>query len=283
MMTKTFLFLTTVLAVAGCSIAGVSSTADIREGERTDIADTPSSVQEKHPSEMTADEILLAQSRIAGLPLGKRIAYWAGLFIDTPYDTDPVGLYVRTERVIADERVDCLYLTFRAAELAQTETPRQAVEKALSLRFLTQGKLVDGLVVNYDDRFQYGEDMVFSGKWGKNITADLGATQKIAGSRGRDEVEILSRRAFRTKTVQEKLRDGDIIYWVKDPKKRVVEEIVGHLSFVRFRSGKPYIIHAAGSKKQWGTRDGGKVKEDSLADYVQNMRFIGAFVTRFEQ
>jgi len=275
---KAFLFWTT-LAIAGCSITGAPSAV----GGRANIAGAPSSVQEKRPAEMTADEILLAQSRIAGLPLGERIAYWAGLFIDTPYDTDPLGLYVRTERVIADERVDCLYLTFRAAELAQTETPRQAVEKALSLRFLTQGKLVDGLVVNYDDRFQYGEDMVFSGKWGKNITADLGTTQKIAGSRGRDEVTVLSKQELMTKTVQAKLRDGDIIYWVKDPKNRVVEEIVGHLSFVRVRSGQPHIIHAAGNKKQWVAGNGGKVKEYPLAAYVQNMRFIGAFVTRFEQ
>ncbi len=231
---------------------------------------------------MTEDEILITQTRISGLSLGKRIAYWAALFINTPYDIDPIGLYVRTKRVRADESVDCLYLTFRAAELAQAGTPRQAVEKALSLRFLTQGKLVDGLVVNYDDRFEYGEDMVFSGKWGKNITADLGATRKIAGSRGRDEVNILSKEALMKKTVREKLRDGDIIYWVKDPKKRVVREIVGHVSIVRLKLSEPYIIHAAGSKKQWVTLGGGKVQEDSLADYVQNMRFIGALVTRFE-
>ena len=33
---------------------------------------------------MTADEILLAQIRIAELPLGKRIVYWAARFIGTP-------------------------------------------------------------------------------------------------------------------------------------------------------------------------------------------------------
>jgi cell wall-associated NlpC family hydrolase len=238
--------------------------------------------EKKRPADMAAEEILLAQARIAKLPLGRRIAYWAERFIGTPYDTDPLGLYVRTNRIVADEKVDCMYHTFRSVELAESSTPGEAIDKALSLRFLTKGKLADGLVVNYDERFQYGEDMVMSSKWGRNITGDLGATTKIAGSRGRDEVDILSKQILATRTLQKKLQDGDIIYWVKDPKKRVVGEIVAHLSIVRIKAGKPYLIHAAGSKNQWGTPNGGKVKEVPFADYVRKMHFIGAFVTRFE-
>ncbi|HSQ77737.1 MAG TPA: NlpC/P60 family protein, partial [Nitrospirota bacterium] len=129
--------------------------------------------QNKMPAEMTADEILLAQARIARLSLGKRISYWAGRFIGTPYDPDPLGLYVRTNRIVADEKADCMYHVFRSVELAQSNTPGEAIDKSLDLRFITRGTLVDGLVANYDQRFQYGEDMVYSGKWGKNITADL--------------------------------------------------------------------------------------------------------------
>jgi cell wall-associated NlpC family hydrolase len=214
--------------------------------------------QKKRPAEMAADEVLLAQIRTAELPLGKRIVYWAARFIGTPYDPDPLGLYVRTNRIVADEKVDCMYHTFRSVELAQSRTPREAVEKALTLRFMKQGKLSDGgMVENYDERFQYGEDMVFSGKWGKNITADLGETKKIVGSRGRDEVDILPKSSLLTKAMQTKLQDGDIIYWVKDPKKRVVEEIVAHLSIVRVKAGKPYLIHAAGSKDNGRKRGGG--------------------------
>ncbi len=239
--------------------------------------------EKKKMSEMQADEIFLAQARAAKLPLGKRIAYWAGRFIGTPYDTDPLGLYVRSNRIIADEKVDCMYHTFRSVELAQSSAPGEAVDKALSLRFLTKGKLAAGLVVNYDERFQYGEDMVMSGKWGKNITSFLGATMALPGSRGREIVDILPKNSLTTSALQKKLEDGDIIYWVKDPKKRVVEEIVAHLSIVRLKSGKPYLIHAAGSKNQWGTPNGGVVKEVPFSEYVRNMRFIGAFVTRFEQ
>jgi hypothetical protein len=239
--------------------------------------------QKKTPAEMAADEILLTQARAARLPLGKRISYWASRFIGTPYDPDPLGLYVRTNRIIADEKVDCMYHTFRSVELARSSTPNGAMEQALSLRFMTQGKLADGLVTNYDERFQYGEDMVFSGKWGKNITAELGAPRTIPGSRGRETVDILPKHILATRTFQKKLQDGDIIYWTKDPAKRAAEEIVAHLSIVRIKSGKPYLIHAAGSKDKEGASGGGVVKEVPFADYVHSMRFIGAFITRFEQ
>jgi hypothetical protein len=237
----------------------------------------------KNIASMTADEILLAQERLANLPLNKRIAFWAGRFIGTPYDTDPLGLYVRTNRIVADERVDCMYLTFRSVELAQTGTPGAAIDRALNLRFITQGKVENGLVTNYDQRFQYGEDMVMSGKWGRNITADLGTTRRIAGSRGTDVVDILPKKVLATRAFQKKLQDGDIIYWVKDPRKRVVEEIVAHLSIVRVMSGRPYLVHAAGDKDCQDKRGGGVVKEVPFAEYVRSMRFIGAFVTRFEQ
>jgi cell wall-associated NlpC family hydrolase len=237
----------------------------------------------KKPADLTADEILIAQARVAHLPLGKRIVYWAGRFIGTPYDPDPLGLYVRTRRIVADEKADCMYHVFRSVELAESTTPREAIDKALSLRFLTQGKLVDGLVTNYDERFQYGEDMVTSGKWGRNITAELGATETIPGSRGRAKVDILPKKSLLSRALQNNLQDGDIVYWVKDPKRRVVEEIVAHLSIVHIKSGKCYLIHASGDKDREGRPGGGVVKEVPFSDYVRHMKFIGAFVTRIEK
>jgi hypothetical protein len=236
----------------------------------------------KRPAEMTADEVLIAQAYAAGLPLPQRIAYWAGRFIGTPYDPDPLGLYVRTNRIVADEAADCMYHTFRSVELAMTAAPADAVQRALDLRFITAGKEQDGLVKNYDDRFQYGEDMVWSGKWGRNITADLGTTKQIIGSRGKETVDILSRETLQTRALRKKLQDGDIVYWVKDPKKRVVEEIVAHLSIIRVRAGKPYLVHASGTKDSATKPGGGVVKEVPFEDYVRDMKFIGAFVTRFD-
>ncbi len=240
--------------------------------------------EHKKLSEMTADEILLTQARVSRLPLGSRIAYWAGRFIGTPYDPDPLGLYVRTNRIVADEKADCMYHVFRSVELAESTTPAEAVNKSLDIRFKTKGVLADGLVTNYDQRFDYGEDMVFSGKWGRNITTELGTTKTIPGSRGRDEVDILPKNILATRKLQKQLQDGDILYWVKDPKKRSsAEEIVAHLSVVHIKAGRAYVIHAAGDKDRPEKPGGGKVKELLMSDYVNNMRFIGAFVTRIEQ
>jgi cell wall-associated NlpC family hydrolase len=243
----------------------------------------PDPQQRKRPAEMTADEIMVTQDYAATLPIGPRIAYWAGRFIGTPYDTDPLGLYVRTNRIVADEAADCMYLTFRAVELAKSTTPGEAIDQALQRRFFTEGKVTDGLVQNYAERFEYGEDMVFSGKWGRNITDELGASTTISGSRGRAQVIILPKSALSTRALQRRLQDGDIIFWVKDPKKRVVEEIVAHLAFIRVKNGAPYLIHASGSKNKWGTPNGGMVKEVPFVDYLRDSKFIGAFITRFEE
>ncbi|MDA8099086.1 MAG: NlpC/P60 family protein [Nitrospiraceae bacterium] len=239
--------------------------------------------QKKRPAEMAADEIMVAQTLAADLPLGKRIAWWAGRFIGTPYDPDPLGLYVRTKRIVADEKADCMYHVFRSVELAKSTTPGEAIEQALKLRFTTEGKVTDGLVQNYNDRYEYGEDMVYSGKFGRNITDELGATRVIKGSRGRDEVIILPKSTLSTRKFQKALQDGDIIYWVKDPKRRVVEEIVAHLSVIHIKDGKPFLIHASGTKDSATKPGGGLVKELPLSDYLRDTKFIGAYVTRFEQ
>ena len=96
-------------------------------------------------------------------------------------------------------------------------------------------------------------------------------------------MDILPKNVLLTRALQKKLQDGDIVFWVKDPKKRVVEEIVAHLAIIRIKSGKPYLIHAAGDKDRADRPGGGVVKEVPFAEYVRNMRFIGAFVTRFEE
>jgi len=96
-------------------------------------------------------------------------------------------------------------------------------------------------------------------------------------------VAILPRPVLMTGTFLKKLQDGDIVFWVKDPKKRAVEEIVAHLSFVAIKAGRPYLIHASGSKDRDGAPGSGMVKEVPLSEYARSAKFIGVFVTRFDQ
>ena len=223
---------------------------------------------------LTDEEIQKFQSLLKAQPVGERIAFWAERFVGTPYDPDPMGEYVTRATIVADERMDCMYLTFRAVELALSNTPEEAIEISLDRRFHTKGILKEGKVVNYHDRFEYGEDMIFSGKWGREITSEAGKTMRIKGSRGRDFVEILPSEHL-LKDLR-KLKSGDILFFVKKPEDRKVEEIIGHIGIVKV-AREAYLIHAGGTKGK-----GGEVKKVLLKDYILKMPFIGAKITRFD-
>lgn len=225
------------------------------------------------------EEIQKKQDGLQEKSVGERIAFWAESFVGTPYDEDPQGEYVTKAKIVADERVDCMYLTFRAVELALSKTPEEAIQIALDKRFHSRGILRDGKVTNYEDRFDYGEDMIPSGKWGKNVTGEIGQTIRIKGSRGTDSYEILPPQGI-TQGMR-KLQSGDIFFFMTRPEKRKVNEAVGHIGIIKIEKnpvGKEiFLIHAGGSKNK-----GGAVKKVLLQDYISRMPFAGAIITRIE-
>ena len=164
---------------------------------------------------LSDEEIQKFQTLLMDKPIGEKIVFWAEQFIGVPYDRDLLGEYVSKATIVSDERVDCMYLTFRTVELALSHTPEEAVQVALARRFHSRGVLRAGRVINYDDRFQYGEDMIESGKWGKEITSAIGRMVKIKGARGKDFVEVLS--SDELKRGVESLKTGDLIFFAKDP------------------------------------------------------------------
>jgi hypothetical protein len=224
-------------------------------------------------------DIASYQKEIADKPIGERIAWWAEKFVGTPYDPDPLGEYVTKNAIVADERVDCMYLSFRAVELAMGHTPDESIAIALDKRFIHKGTVNDGAVANYEDRFQYGEDMLDSGKWGKEITGDIGLLSSIRGSRGRERVTMISKDTLINEIRKQRglrLKNGDFIFFVKSPGKRVDDEIVGHIGIIKFEGETPYLIHAGGRKQR-----GGEVKKVLFSDYVRSMPFAGIKVSRF--
>jgi len=231
---------------------------------------------------ITNEEIQRFQTFLMGKPVGEKIVFWAEKFIGIPYDMDPLGEYVSKATIVADERVDCMYFTFRVAELALSQTPEEAIQVALEKRFHSKGVLRSGRVVNYDDRFEYGEDMIESGKWGREVTPEIGRITKIRGSRGKDFVEVLPSDALLMGL--KNLKSGDIIFFATEPEKRKVGEIIGHMGFVKVEKSRTgsgsrevFLIHASGTK-----RKGGKVREVLLKGYLSKMGFIGVKITRFE-
>ena len=243
---------------------------------------------------MPDSEIASFQKEIADKPVGERIALWAEKFVGTPYDPDSMGEYVTKKAIVADDRVDCMYLSFRALELAASISPEQAINIALDKRFINKGSLdTKGNVLNYDDRFQYGEDMLESGKWGREVTGELGELTEIKGSRGKERVKIITKKTLlnclngsnsSSRLNCLKLKNGDFIFFIKAVEKRKVGEIVGHIGIIKIEYRRQnaedrevYLIHAGGVKNK-----GGEVKKVRLYDYINSMPFIGVRVSRFD-
>lgn len=193
-------------------------------------------------------------------------------FIGTPYDFLPEGLYVKNKAIIADQKIDCLYLIFRSYELTATKLHyyKNAEEAALHLRFQHLGKIKNGRVLNYDDRYQYAEDLLSSGKLGIDVSAKIGKLTKIPGSRQYREFSFLSKREILKKI--NKLENGLIILFVKDPKKRSpMQEIIGHLGIITVHNNKRYLLHASSQKKY-----NAQVAEVDFGEYLKESHFIGA-------
>ncbi len=222
-------------------------------------------------------EVLSLQNSLKGKSTGERIAFFAEQFVGTPYDIDPLGTYVTRSVIVADEKVNCMYLVFRAVELALSSTPAEAIQIALQKRFHSKGVISDGKVTNYTDRFVYGEDMISSGKWGKEITSEIGKTSVIQGVRSGESIDMLPRVEVLKR--MEMLRSGDLIFFIKAPHRRASGEIVGHIGIIT-RSGANdvgiYLIHANGRKGK-----GGIVKKVAMRDYINKMPFTGVKITRF--
>jgi hypothetical protein len=205
--------------------------------------------------------------------VGDRIASIAEQFLGKPYDPDPIGAYVRRGVIVYDDEVDCMYLTFRTVELALSKNQEDAIKIALEKRFLTKGILgPDGRVLNYNERYEYGEDMIDSGKFGREVTEELGQTVQIEGSRGRQKVIILPKDSIKE---SKGFKNGDIIFFVKRPETRLYGEIIGHIGILKVEGDNIYLIHASGKKNGKGT-----VKKVPFFDYVKDMDFAGIRVTR---
>jgi hypothetical protein len=215
---------------------------------------------------------------LAGYTTGSRIAFWAEHFVGTPYDEDPQGAYVTKRLIVADERMDCMYLVFRSVEIALSRSAEEAIQVALEKRFHHRGLLRNDKVLNYEDRFQYGEDMIRSGKWGREITAAIGRLVRIPGARGYLHVDALPPAELMKGLNQ--IRSGDLLFFIKDPQKRGIGEIVGHMGIVKVEGQEPrevYLIHASGEKNK-----GGVVKKVPLKAYLPRMPFVAVQITRFD-
>ena len=215
--------------------------------------------------------------------LGDKIAKYANSFVGTPYDRIPIGLYVQSRKLIIDDEIDCMYLVFRSVPLALADGDnKKASDIACNKMFHDKCKLdKDGLVTNYENRFDYSEDMIFSGKWGKSIYAE-NEMSVMAGSRHYKRFYYVKSQDFiNSKKLQQRVQNGDILFLYKFSEKRSkLNEAIGHLGIIEVKNGEIYLIHASGRKGHDVPQ--GKVVKVKLTSYLaaKKEKWAGIYLTR---
>ena len=131
--------------------------------------------QEKALFTLLSEEIDATMRRFSALPLGERVAAWAGWFVDLGkvgylYGRDPGG-YVTDGRICQDFETDCVLFTYRVTELARSTSAEEAAQFAFGTRFY--GASIESVVhddgtVDYDDpaHLEISEEMIESAREG---------------------------------------------------------------------------------------------------------------------
>jgi len=201
--------------------------------------------------------------------------------------------YVSLGRLFTNGNYDCVSFMYRCTEMARAESIRDNLSWALRTRFA--GAHPDSVVdaagrVDYErpEHLDYSLDMIRSGIWGRDISAevgvvrgdDIGTSRYGAKSFGWVPAEALD---------HSKLRPGDIVWLVLNPKNSKARKlrddyglVVGHLGLMSIQEGRPVLVHAASSDLA-GEYRGGQVVAVDLATYLNRVdRYAGVIITRIE-
>lgn len=232
----------------------------------------------------------------SGMPLGDRVAAWARWFLARGdarylYGRDPGG-YVTEGRLCQDFATDCVLFMYRTTELARSSSAREAVQFAFGTRFY--GASVDRAVrsdgrVDYDDpaHLDFSEEMILSGVWGADVTAECGAALRDTVGSSRVPPDTL--RFLPTAAIDEtKLKSGDIAWFIGDETapgaadKRREGTMIHHLGIIARDGDRVVLIHPALHPLP-GIYEHAGVVEVPLATYLSRVsRFKGILVTRLQ-
>ena len=230
------------------------------------------------------------------LPTAVRIGRWARRFAqadDVVYLFGPAeGGYVDEGALVSDRRQDCVSLLYRVNELAHATTHEDALAWALRTRFAGADPAAvvgpDGRV-DYDDpsHLDYSLDMIRTGLWGRDVTADLtGAVPDTVGTPRYEAGSCLY--VPKANLTASELAEGDVVWFVLDPSNdgaaKLRDEhglVIGHIGIVIVEEGSPVLVHAARSGLE-GRYEGGTVVTVPLLEYLDRVeRFAGVIVTRY--
>jgi hypothetical protein len=233
----------------------------------------------------------------APLALGDRVAKWARWFLARGdvryvYGRSPDG-YVTEGRLCQDFATDCILFMYRTTELARSASAREAVQFAFGTRFY--GASVERAVrpdgqVDYDDpaHLEYSEEMIRSGIWGADVTADCGAA--LRDSIGSSHAPPDTVRFLPTGGIDyAKLRSGDIVWFVGDEsapgatEQRHEGTMIHHLGILARDGDRVMLVHPA-MRPLPGVYDRTGLVEVPLATYLSRVsRFKGILVSRLQE
>jgi hypothetical protein len=273
-----------LLATASCREASTLPEPLIARNQATATSFLPAAL----------DSLLAAEQQ---LPTAARIGLWARRFLADPESEYRFGLkeggYVTEGLLVSDHRQDCVSLLYRSSELARASDHEDALRVALATRF--PGAPADSLIdpggrVDYErpEHLDFSLDMIRSGHWGREITAqltgarpdDIGSSRYAPGS---------FRYIPEEKLETSELREGDIVWFLLDPAHESARRlrdryglVIGHIGLLIEEGGEILLIHAASSDLP-GCYEGGRVAKVALDVYLARVeRFTGVLVTRFE-
>lgn len=249
---------------------------------------------EPDPFAVTTLDSLLAREQ--SRPTARRVGDWAWRLAGVGRLGYRFGLaddgYVSEGRLAPGTTYDCISLVYRITELALARDARDALALALSRRFA--GAPPESVVtadgrVDYDrpEHLDYSVDMIRSGLWGTDVTAQLtGARADSVGSSRYAAGSIVTVPAGGLRPSE--LCHGDVVWFVLSAEhpsaaalRRQYGLMIGHAGIVVVNDGEVWLVHAA-SRPLPAWYDAPGVVAVPLTAYLDRVeRYDALMVTRF--
>lgn len=202
--------------------------------------------------------------------------------------------YATKGALMMDGYYDCVSFMYRCTELARATSLQNNLDWALRTRFAgahpDSAVGLDGRVdYNRPEHLDYSLDMIRSGIWGRDVSAEIGTAE--ADEIGTSRYPAGSFSWVPASSLNHAmLQEGDVIWFVLNPEdvkaKNLRDEhglVVGHLGLMGVHENRLLLTHAASSDLD-GEYKGGNVVMVDLATYLQRVdRYAGVFVTRLDR
>ncbi len=234
----------------------------------------------------------------AAQPVGRKMVAWllnqAKESFGYRFGLDAEG-YATQGRLTVDGHYNCVSYMYRVTELARARDWRDSLAWALRTRFA--GAHPDSVVgpdgrVDYDrpEHLDFSLDMIRSGTWGRDVSAEVGVT--VVDTVGTARYPVGSFAWVPADSLDySQLQLGDIVWLVLNPDHTKARKLrdeyglaIGHIGMMgKAWQGDGFKLFHAASQDLAGEYKGDQVVDVDLVTYLQRVdRYAGVIVTRLE-